>query len=621
MAIYPGTLGDDTLVGGDDDDVLWGGFGVDQLRGMAGNDRLEGGPGGDVLDGGEDDGLANSVLGSWRDDIWGDTATYVHSDASVTIDLSDGFAAGGYAFGDRLTGIESVRGSHHADTLTARDDDPATEGLSEGSTLWGNRGNDALHGGTGDDYLWGGKGSDTLWGGAADDYLEGGAGADVLDGGDGRNWVGYELSDAGVTINLTGGLARGGHAEGDTLRFIESVVGSQFDDHLTGDARGNSLLGGAGDDTLMGDVGSDFLTGGPGRDMLDGGDDEDWALYAGSDAGVTIDLATGVGQGGHAEGDTLNGIEHVFGSRSNDRLTGDNGRNGLYGDVGDDVLRGGAGNDFLVGGDGADLLDGGIDQDNLNGGGGDDTLDGGASHDNLAGGAGADVLDGGDGFDSAYYESSDAGVTVNLATGVGQGGHAEGDTLTVIENVYGSLHADHLTGDDGPNLLYGRDGDDTLSGGNHEDHLAGGGGADLLDGGQGLDRLVGGPGPDELDGGEGIFDIADYGSSDAGVTVNLATGAAQGGHAEGDTLAGIENIFGSRHADHITGDEGNNGLHGGDGDDTLSGGEGIIDVLEGGLGADVLDGGEGNLDVADYRSSDAGVTVNLATGAAQGGHA
>ena len=92
----------------------------------------------------------------------------------MTVNLATGSAAGGHAEGDTLTGIESARGSHHADVLTARDDDPSTEATSEGSILWGHRGDDALHGGTGRDILWGGHGNDTLMGGAAVDFLEGG---------------------------------------------------------------------------------------------------------------------------------------------------------------------------------------------------------------------------------------------------------------------------------------------------------------------------------------------------------------------------------------------------------------------------------------------------------------
>ena len=104
-----------------------------------------------------------------------------------------------------------------------------------------------------------------------------------------------------------------------------------------------------------------------------------------------------------------------------------------------------------------------------------------------------------------------------------------------------------------------------------------------------------------------MWTTASYASSGAGVTVNLATGAASGGHAEGDTLSGIENLDGSGHADRLTGDGGANILRG------LGG----ADTIEGGSGADTIDGGTG-VDTASYASSGAGVTVNLATGAASG---
>ena len=433
--------------------------------------------------------------------------------------------------------------------LVARNDDPATkEGPPEGSTLYGQRGDDTLSGGTGVDRLWGGKGDDVLMGGAAFDYLEGGFGADVIDGGEGRDWAGYELSDAGVTIDLSTGTAQGGHAEGDTLTGIEFVLGSSHADRLTGDAGLNILLGGAG------------------ADMLDGGAGFDYAHYEPSDAGVTVNLATGTAEGGHAEGDTLTGFEGVFGSQHADRLIGDDAQNLLRGFGGNDTLAGGAGDDW-----------------------------------HLQGGPGADLVDGGAGFDFAVYETSDAGVTVNLATGTAEGGHAEGDTLTGIEGVYGSNYADHLTGDAGHNNLIGADGDDALDGGTGDDNLQGRAGADMLDGGAGEDTAI-------------------YWGSDAGVTVNLAAGTGQGGHAEGDTLTGIENIIGWEHADHLIGNGRNNELNGADGNDTLEGGAGD-DRLHGGAGADRLNGGNGHDDWAIYWGSDAGVTVNLATGTGQGGHA
>ena len=431
----------------------------------------------------------------------------------------------------------------------------------------------------------------------------------MLDGGDHQNriggpgdYAGYELSDAGVTINLATGTAQGGHAEGDTLTGIEGVYGSQHADHLTGDDGRNGLVGLDGDDTLVGGPGNDVLAGDAGADVLDAGEGNDRATYGRSDAGVTVNLAMGTAEGGHAEGDTITGIEEVVGSNHADHLTGDDGDNRfwgregddtinggagddeIHGQEGDDRLRGGVGDDFVFGYVGDDVLEGGAGNDLVVGHAGDDTLDGGAGDDDLVGERGADALDGGAGWDRAFYLHSDVGVTVNLTTGTGQGGHAEGDTLTGIEEVVGSDHDDVLTA-----------------------HNEGGG---SLQGRGGADRLTGGPGWDE----------AAYWESDAGVTVNLATGAGQGGHAEGDTLTGIERVTGSRnHADRLTGDEGDNWLRSLDGDDTLVGAEGD-DTLEGGAGADVLDGGEGS-DTIWYFHSDAGVTVNLATSTPQGGHA
>jgi Ca2+-binding RTX toxin-like protein len=88
------------------------------------------------------------------------------------------------------------------------------------------------------------------------------------------------------------------------------------------------------------------------------------------------------------------------------------------------------------------------------------------------------------------------------------------------------------------------------------------------------------------------------------VTVDLASGSARGGDADGpaqivgrgtvirhDILAGFENVVGSAHDDQLIGDGQDNALTGGAGDD----------VLRGGGGADRLDGGEG-LDTATTRT-------------------
>jgi hypothetical protein len=79
----------------------------------------------------------------------------------------------------------------------------------------------------------------------------------------------------------------------------------------------------------------------------------------------------------------------------------------------------------------------------------------------LSGGPGADLLDGGGGTDTADYASSSAGVTVNLLSGTGSGGDAQGDTFNSIENVVGSALNDTLTGSNTANMLEGGRGIDT----------------------------------------------------------------------------------------------------------------------------------------------------------------
>ncbi len=569
-----GRGGNDYLIGGVGDDALYGEDGNDTLRGGAGADTLDGGAGIDI----------------------------VHYDFStaggITLDLGLGTGVGGDAQGDTFTGIENVYATNFADDLT---------GDGNGNTLFGNGGNDTIHGAAGNDSIVGGSGNDTITGGDGSDALRGGDGDDSLDGGNGIDTVYYDWSAAGVTVDLLLGTATG---EGtDTLTNIENVVGSSHNDQL---------WGGAGVGTLAGGDGNDNLISGAGATVLDGGSGTDWANYYRSTASVTVSLATLTASGGYAEGDTLIGTEWVFGSSHDDVLTGDAGANILDGYLGYDILDGGAGNDQLYGQDGNDVLEGGAGADTLDGGGdhdvlygqdGDDHLIGAGGHDTLEGGAGADTIDGGDGIDVARYDSSQSGVTVNLVTGTGVGGDAEGDVLTGIEQIAGSAYDDVLTGDAGTNLLAGYGGNDTL---------------------------IGGAGADHFDGGTGV-DIVSYAGAGVGVSVNLMTGATVGGDSVGDTFVSIESIVGTDHNDVLSGDgvantiwggigndglygeAGNDTLFGGNGDDTVFGQEGD-DVLHGGAGADILDGGVG-IDHAWYVDSSVGVSVNLSTGATAGGTA
>ena len=654
---------------------------ADTLTGDDADNVIEGKGGADTLDGGDG----------------ADAVSYAGSNAGVTVNLDTGEVSGGHAAGDSIRGFESIIGSAYADVLTGDDADNVIEGKA---------------------------GADTLVGGDGDDRLEGGEGADVLDGGDGRDAVSYSGSNAGVTVNLDTGEVSGGHATGDSIRGFEGIIGSAYADVLTGDDGDNSIVGGAG---------ADLLEGGAGADYLSGDFDGDTVSYAGSNARVMVNLSFNEVSGGHAAGDSISGFHNIIGSEYADTLTGDYNDNVIEGNGGADTLDGGYGNDRLEGGAGADTLDGGGGEDTvyytgsnagvtvnlrtgegsgghaagdsirgfeniigsehadtlsgddennvIEGNGGADTLEGGYGNDRLEGGAGADTLDGGGGEDTVYYTGSNAGVTVNLRTGEGSGGHAAGDSIRGFERIIGSAYADTLTGDDGDNVIEGGAGADTLDGGDGDDRLWGDLGDDTLRGGAGDYWLWGSAGADTLDGGGGE-DTVSYDFSNEGVTVNLRTGEASGGHATGDIIRGVEHISGSAHADMLTGDDGNNVIGGSGGADTLDGGAGedtvsyagsyvgvtvnlhtgkvsggyhaagdsirgfenIIgsygadtligddgnnvivggngdDYLEGRDGADVLDGGAYGYDTVSYAGSNAGVTVNLSTGEVSGGHA
>jgi Ca2+-binding RTX toxin-like protein len=551
-------------------DYLEGTSGLDELAGGDGDDILIGNGGDDTLDGGD---------GS-------DTASYENSAAAVTVDLgaSGGpTATGGDAAGDTLSSIENLIGSAYVDDLT---------------------------------------------GDAGDNTIEGLAGGDDIDGGAGSNdTASYEHSTAGVTIDLGavgGPTSSGGHAAGDTLTGIENLIGSDFNDTLTGDANDNviygldnhdSIFGGDGNDTLYGGGGIDYMYGENGNDTLYGGDNFD-QMYGG------------------------NGDDTLYGGDAGDKIYGGAGTDTIYGQEGDDFLLGDGGVDTLIGGNGNDLLSGDAGADIVNGGDGSDTaryfysnaainVDLGASGgptvsgghaegdtlisienvsganafadilkgdggDNiLTGEGGGDLLDGAAGNDTASYQYSASAVTIDLGAVGGptaNGGDATGDTLISIENLIGSdAFGDTLTGDDQVNDIKGTGGDD---------NLFGGAGADTLDGGADNDNLYGGDGGDTLIGGDGI-DAANYfGALDEfgvleGVTANLGNASANLGEAQGDTYSGIENLHGTAVVDVLTGDTGDNTIYGVGGDDEINGDAGN-DSLLGGAGVDTINGDAGN---------------------------
>jgi Ca2+-binding RTX toxin-like protein len=102
-----------------------------------------------------------------------------------------------------------------------------------------------------------------------------GAGDDSLDGGPGKyDTAVYKRAVGPVAISLKAGTATGAWGT-DSLTGLEDIVGSRFDDTLTGDAGPNFMGARSGMDTLIGLGGDDIVQAGKGNDSLDGGPDTD----------------------------------------------------------------------------------------------------------------------------------------------------------------------------------------------------------------------------------------------------------------------------------------------------------------------------------------------------------
>ncbi|MBN8605809.1 MAG: M10 family metallopeptidase C-terminal domain-containing protein [Caulobacterales bacterium] len=365
---------------------------------------------------------------------------------------------------------------------------------------------------------------------------------------------------------------------------IENAIGGTGSDTIYGNGAANRLDGGAANDTMRGGAGDDTY-------IVDNVSDSAIEL---SNEGVDIvQSSVTFTLGANVENLTL------IGSGNNDG-TGNASANTLIGNSGNNTLSGLAGADFIQGNAGADTINGGDDNDWLDGG------------------AGGDTIDGGNGVDVAAFGASTSAVILDLQAGTFSGGDAAGDTLTNIEGVSGSAHADNIFGDGNANALFGQNG---------ADFIQGRGGADSVYGGNQNDWLDGGAGGDLIDGGAGT-DTAAFGASIAAVNVDLQSGAASGGDAAGDTFVSIENLSGSGHADQLFGNSAANTLwgqagadfiQGRDGADTIYGGN-QNDWLDGGTGADVIDGGDG-VDTAAFGASLAAVSVDLQSGAFSGGDA
>ncbi|MDB5364917.1 MAG: heme peroxidase [Rhodospirillales bacterium] len=306
----------------------------------------------------------------------------------------------------------------------------------------------------------------------------------------------------------------------------------------------------------------------------DTGDTQGYFLDYRPDIGTNPDGTTATGYNSHevVSGTAYNdwidagdGDDTIYGGAGNDVLDGKSGADHIYGEAGDDVIYGGDIEDFLDGGDGNQIIYAGTSAGAI------DVVIGGRGNDHLYGEAGIDELHGGDGDD--YID-------------------AGGDT----DVAFGDAGNDEMYGGDGPDELRGGTGDDILSGGSGPDMLKGEGGDDIIMGGIGGGAAQGDG--DEALGGDG-FDFASFADStlvlDVAADLNnqnlvAAPGTNPPFEPFGMLVSEIEGLIGSKFADKLLGDGGDNWLVGGSANDTLRGAAGNDVIIGDSIRLDVLDG-------------------------------
>jgi VCBS repeat-containing protein len=532
-----------------------------------------------------------------------------------------------------------------ADTLTAGATSSWITGGGGDDVITGGAAADILTGGDGFDKLSGGAANDILYGGAGDDVLDGGAGADQLFGGVEQQDIASYASTSPVRAYLDAAFANTGNAGGDVYTSIEGLEGSSSTDRLAGDAHDNVLRGGAASDKLWGGAGDDTyeFNRGDGLDNVYDGVlvveqilDIAGALNSAFTASwqlLRYGPATGV-SGDYYQYQLVvrrtADSEIVYQSRD--------GVDFLYTTPQSTVPGGSAwpyaNGQWITGATRANGVQTVLEHV-VAGDGGADTLQMGVaiSFSDLTILRGSNFLK--VSLDGANYVALYDQTMTDRAVETLQLADGQTADLTHLRLVgeAASADADFVIGGAGNDILSGLGGDDVISGGAGADSLDGGAGNDVLEGGAGADALNGG-GDSQSDGlAVSMTDPGSYGdtiryvTSGAGVAIDLDTGAASGGDAQGDTIAlgangfrSIENVVGSDgYGDQLSGDSranrlfglggndildgragddvvvggaGDDTLYGGDGDDALAGEDGV-DRLEGGLGKDLLSGGAG----------------------------
>jgi Ca2+-binding RTX toxin-like protein len=299
--------GFELLVTGSADDTLTGDSSAESFQPGAGNDTVDGNAQGgtdscllgfDFLDLSVVAGPANfnlitgTATGNGTD-TFSDLEGYVGTNGNDTVVVGD-TAANGNTLGDFLggNGIDTVDAT--ANTLGITIDLSVFGNGQEVENAFGGSGNDTITGNVLNNRLLGNAGNDIISAGTGNDFVEGGLDNDTLIDGGGADRLSYRNAPSGEVIDGANGFASGGDGEDTLVGGWEFILGSNFNDDITGGQnsvnvptrikgfKGNDIITGTNStDTLAGGAGNDEIRAGSGDDSLKGGAGKD-LLLAGS---------------------------------------------------------------------------------------------------------------------------------------------------------------------------------------------------------------------------------------------------------------------------------------------------------------------------------------------------
>lgn len=292
------TSGNDVIKGtGNEEDIIIGtNAGDDRISGGSGDDFIKGSPGNNTMNGGK----GRDTL-TYEESYWDKG----HAKTGLVLDATKGTVKNSWGGNDKFQNFEEYRGSY-----------------------------------LGDKFIGSGK-SETFVGFGGKDNIDGGKGWDEV-----RYYRDQQYNGKkGIAANLEKGTIKDGFGSIDTVKNIESVIGTYFNDKFKGDAKDNEFRGLSGKDSFDGGKGSDTLN------------FEFWEDLG--QKGIIVDLRkakVNILDDGFGNKETAKNIENINGSAFDDNITLGKADGWAWGYTGDDRLVAGSGKNWLGGDAGADTF-------------------------------------------------------------------------------------------------------------------------------------------------------------------------------------------------------------------------------------------------------------------------